>query len=160
MLCVSRHTFHNCCRQRCDAMGVGECKAAARMGHRSPLHHCPATAPRSHSVLASLQPDRPCPGEVSLVPVLVSCHFLSSFFVIVSCHFLSSSFVIVSCHFLSLPPVVECATSMCCSCVMHSCIERGAASELPKTCSPPVSSAVCDLSSLAAFLYALACGEG
>jgi len=104
-LACARDTFYNCCRQRCDAMGDGECKATAGVGHRSPLHHCPATAPRSRSVLAGLQPDRPCPGEVPLVP----CFGFLSFPVISFCHCFLSFPVIIFCHcFLSLPVVISC----------------------------------------------------
>lgn len=95
--CISactRHTFQNFCRQRSHAMGDVECKATAGMGHCSHLHHCPATAPRSRSVLAGLQPDRPCPGEVSLVPVFVPCDLLSSCF----CHHFLLSPVIILYH--------------------------------------------------------------
>ena len=135
------HMFQNCFRQCSHAMGDGECKAAAGMGHRSPLHHCPATAPRGCSVLAGVQPDSPCPSEMCFIPSFVSCYSLSLFTVIVVCHFLSLLRAIschccvpfpvfVACHLLSLS-VMECATSTRCICVMHNCIDSSVAIALP-----------------------------
>ncbi len=72
----TKEMFHNRCRQCCDAMGDGECKAAAGVGHRSHLYHCPATATRGCLVLAGVQPDRPCPSEMCLIPAFVLCHFI------------------------------------------------------------------------------------
>ena len=105
-----------------------------------------------HCSLSSFSVIVPCHCPLSLFPVIVLCHCSLSLFPVNSCHcflslfpviFLSSSFVIVACHVLSpifaavyqhyllLFPVMACATSMCCFCGMHNCIERGVASELP-----------------------------
>jgi hypothetical protein len=105
-------TSHSFCRQHSHAMGDGECKAAAGMGHRSPLHHCPATAPRGRSLLAGLQSDRPGPSEMCSFHAFVSCDFLSLFpslIPVISCHQFLSLFPVISCrHFLSLFPLISC----------------------------------------------------